>query len=268
MPLKTIGKGMSQQSSTGFGIDTDYTVATSLKFREIMAFSFDINDTQVLVTGLPRNDMLFEKGLGLNKFRLDESYSKVIIWMPTYRKSVIGDLRSDGNADGFGLKEMLFDNFDELNEMLKALNYLLIIKPHPMDELGKRNLPSSKNILPINDQVLSEYNIPLYYLLADSDVLITDYSSVYIDYLLTGNPIAFVCGDLNEYKNTRGFFFDNIQDYLPGEILETKEAFINYIKNLDEVNSKWHDKYLRVRNEFVANVDNKACERFCNYIWK
>lgn len=268
MPLKTIGKGMSQQSSTGFGIDTDYTVATSPKFKELMAFSFDIKYDQVLVTGLPRNDMLFEKGLGLNKLRLENSYSKVIIWMPTYRKSVVGDIRSDGNADGFGLKEMLFDNFDALNGILKDLNYLLIIKPHPMDELGKRDLPSSKNILPINDKILNEYNIVLYYLLADSDVLITDYSSVFVDYLLTGKPIAFACGDLNEYKNTRGFFFENLQDYMPGEMLSNREEFLDYIKNLDEINNKWQDKYIRIRNEFNTFADNKACERLCDSIWK
>ena len=267
MPLKTIGKGMRQQSSTGFGIDADITVATSELFQELIAYSFQINKTQVKITGLPRNDMLFDKGFGLANLNISANFNKVIMWMPTYRKSVVGDIRNDGNSDGFGLKDVLFNDFERLDDLLKRKNYLLLIKPHPMDELSKMELPSSEHIVCVNDEILNKYNVPLYFLLADTDALITDYSSVFIDYLLTGNPIAFACNDLKEYENTRGFYFENIQEKMPGQFLENKSQFFDYLERMDEFNSVWMDKYFEVRNGFNPLVDGKACERFCNTIW-
>lgn len=268
MPLKTIGRGMRQQSSTGFGIDTDLTIATSRLFRDVISFAFGVKKNQVKITGLPRNDLLLEKGHGLHKLGVINKYNKVIMWLPTYRKSVVGDIRCDGDANGLGLKEILLNDFDHLNSILKKNNYLLLIKPHPMDELSKKKLPSSENIITLNDRKLGKMNIPLYSLLADTSVLITDYSSVYIDYLITGNPIAFVFNDFNKYENSRGFVFKDVKSKLPGEIIENKQDFFNYIDNIDSFEGKWKEKYLRIRTEFNPLDDCMSCERVCNVIWK
>ena len=243
MPLKTIGNGLKQQSSTGFGIDADITFATSDVFRDIVAEAFGINNNAVYITGLPRNDLLLREGKGLSSMGIISKYKKVIMWMPTYRKSIVGDVRSDGDENGFGIKEILYDNFSLLNDILISEEYLLIVKPHPMDALANENLPSSDNVMIIRDYDLQCHDASLYSLLADSDLLITDYSSVFVDYLITGKPIAFACSDMKEYADTRGFFFDNVEDYMPGELLTTKDAFFDYLKDIESYAEKWEMKY-------------------------
>ena len=93
MPLKNIGlmdKNTINQKSS-------HTIASSLFYQQIMSQSLGLTLNQVLVVGQPRIDLLYQgvssvEKLGICMF----NYQKMILWTPTYRQSIVGDLRYDG----------------------------------------------------------------------------------------------------------------------------------------------------------------------------
>lgn len=261
MPFKKIGY-LLRPDEFDNNIKADITFATSLTFRKIMAECFNITQENVFVTGLPRNDYLLTNNNILSKFGIEKkSNTKIFVWLPTYRKSVIGDIRLDGVTNTFGIKEVFDAYFDKLDQLLKEKDIILIIKPHPMDELAKADFKTSNNILFIRNEMLSNKNVQLYELLASSDVLITDYSSVFIDYLVTGKPMAFVISDFNEYSKTRGFIFDPPLEFLPGEIISNNDELFQYIENYKEKNDKWNTKYKSVKEKFNICNGSHASEQ-------
>lgn len=267
MPFKTIGK-MIENNVTNDVIQADYTIATSELFRGLMARSIGIPEERVLVTGQPSNDSLFHGRDALKRLGIDKkSYSKVLIWMPTYRKSIVGAIHEDGAADGFGAASMLTEHFDKLDRVLREQGLLLLIKPHPMDSINNLNLPQSKNLRVIYNTELSRKGIVLYELLAETDSLLTDYSSVFIDYLITGKPMAFVFDDMESYSSSRGFNFDDPLDYLPGEKLTSADEFLNYLADLDNCDAAWAEKRREITELFCADTDDNSARRVCEAIF-
>ena len=72
----------------------------------------------------------------------------------------------------------------------------------------------------IDDQWISERGVTLYQLVGSTDLLISDVSSVVIDYLLLDQPILCVSTDFEAYKKNRGFYFEAIEEWLPGPVLQ------------------------------------------------
>lgn len=262
MPFKKIGKDVGHDN--GKQDKADCTIATGELFREIMAYSFDIDREKVLVSGQPCNDLLLKKGDFLAKLGIDrDAYRKVIMWMPTYRKSVVGDIRSDGNENGFGVCTVLQTKGAELNALLREKGYLLIVKPHPMDAVCQMELSGGDNVLILKNERLDEENLQLYEVLSECDVLLTDYSSVYIDYMITDRPIAFVCDDLEEYERTRGFSVENPREYMPGELISDTEGLFAYLSDMEETNGRWREKYGELRSLFHTFPDGESSARVC-----
>ena len=69
----------------------------------------------------------------------------------------------------------------------------------------------------------------LYHLLSQTDAMISDYSSVYGDYLLTDKPIGFAFNDLEEYKKSRYIPLSPLEDYMPGMRINTKTKEKKYV---------------------------------------
>ena len=69
-------------------------------------------------------------------------------------------------------------------------------------------------------------------ILNKADALISDYSSVAVDYLLLDRPIGFAVDDLDRYSKARGFIFDDVEEWLPGAILKNEEDIVEFIKDV------------------------------------
>lgn len=267
MPFKTIGRMIPGGSGTD-QIQGDFTISSSEEFQKIMAQSFGLPKEQVLITGQPCNDLLFRRGNVLQKLAIKrENYKKIIMWMPTYRKSVVGAIRRDGNISGFGVVSVLNEHFQELNRTLEQNGYLLLVKLHPMDAINTMKLPESDHVKVICNCDLEDKQIILYELLGESDVLMTDYSSVFIDYLILNRPVAFVFSDMDNYSKSRGFSFENPVDYLPGEKIADFSQMINYLENMDVINKMWDAQRENVSRIFNLYFDNKSAERVCRAIF-
>ena len=100
-----------------------------------------------------------------------------------------------------------------------------------------------------------------------SDILITDYSSVFFDYANLRRPILFYTYDLDKYENElRGFYID-IHSEVPGPLLRTTEEVIDALNNIDEIASQYSEKYDEFYDRFCSIEDGNASKRIFEKVW-
>jgi CDP-glycerol glycerophosphotransferase len=98
-------------------------------------------------------------------------------------------------------------------------------------------------------------------LLALTDVLVTDYSSLMFDFANTGRPMLFFTYDLDHYRdNLRGFYVDFEADS-PGPLLSTSAEVVDAIRNVDAVSTTFRARYERFAERFCDLDDGKATGR-------
>lgn len=244
--------------------DCDYFLATSKKMTNHAIEQFSIQDsTEIIYAGLPRTDYLKEKKEEIKKI-VDKDFNKIIIWMPTFRKAKNSD-RSDSDKEfklGIPLIQTEKD-FERINNELKKNNDLLILKIHGGQDKSVLKLKDMSNIKIITVDDEKRLKIHLYKLIACTDALLTDYSSVSFDYFLMNKPIGYIIDDIKEYK--LGFAFDSVYDYMPGSLINNTNDLIKFIKDVSagkDENKKQRNKVLKEINEY-QDFDNR--ERILNY---
>jgi len=109
-------------------------------------------------------------------------------------------------------------------------------------------------------------DIDIQHMLLDCDILLTDYSSVYFDFLLLDRPIIYLPYDFEEYKNARGFLYDDFDNITCGDKVFTQKEFIESIKNNIENPAKDHKLRAAVTQRFHQYNDGQARERLFNFI--
>lgn len=262
MPLKKIGNLENGKEKNKYNYFT-YLLSTSSFFDEIMMKSFNCEKENIIHVGEPRTDYFYKNEL---KSDLKNRYKKVIIWMPTFRTTKI--LKEINTSDSSNVLPLVHDINDLklINDFLISENSILLIKLHPIqaNEAIFSNMNNMSNIKLIDEKLLNNEEINLYELLTLTDILITDYSSVYFDYLLLNKPIIFTTEDLEDYKNRRGLNFENLEEIMPGEKVNTLNELINAIQKIlcDRDNFKNDRETLNIKlNEFsVSNNCEKICE--------
>jgi CDP-glycerol glycerophosphotransferase len=204
---------------------------------------FGIISDKVAVTGYPRNDILANHTKKLEstiKFKLKiENYQEVILYAPTFRD--------------YDYTIPLNEKFlKKLDSYLTKENKVLIYKPHPFTE--DIDLSNYKSIISV------KRNIDINDLLVIADILITDYSSVFYDYLLTMRPIIFFADDLEQYMEVRDFYYD-YRTFVPGPFVRTGYELIEKLKTIEEWNPIFEEKRRFVRDRFNKYSDGMATER-------
>lgn len=152
-----------------------------------------------VILGYPRNDYLLETDTQINFRDLFEDFdskNKTIFYIPTFKMGYANRVEGiSRNENFFGIYKLDIVTF---SKFLKENKYNLVLKLHPFEEeYYKDQIMNMKldNIFFLDTYTLKVNNTDLYKLLGESDMLITDYSSVYFDYLLTGKPILFINSD-------------------------------------------------------------------------
>lgn len=180
----------------------------------------------VLVCGNPRIDQYTRpasddalRTLGLDPTQL------LVLWAPTFRK-VRGDIAGTkwhDSTEAFPFRDLASAG-DALAAHTARLGIQIVVKPHPLDA-ASYELPG---VVAVTDEDLLEAGLGLYQLIARTDVLITDYSSIWTDFIVLDRPIAFFCPDLDDYAVGRGFF-PNFLEHLPGPLLRTPQELLDYL---------------------------------------
>lgn len=211
----------------------------------------------VLWIWVPRNDLLLHKNILdlIKNISVEEQiktwkndFKKVILLAPTFRET--------DSSDYFSQEET-----KKLNKTLSENNYLLIIKTHPNE---------TRNFLHTEYSHIKNVTQSLNYDATDFtpfvDVVMTDYSSIYIDFLLTWKPIAWYQKDLDEYINKERWLL-----YNPKEVtiknttaysFEELQSIINNLENKIE-DKKYDEEYTRLYNLFFEWLDRNisTCSR-------
>lgn len=203
-----------------------YVLATSDFLKPVFCSAFRTEN--VLVCGYPRNDSMLsaglrnlstakeEEALGQLRRKLEGGGLRMLYYMPTFRDSEV----------------RFFEvvNMEELNGFLESNKLLLCVKLHPKSKLGRRFAEIGGRNVSVVDADADPYLF-----IRESSLLVTDYSSIYFDYLISGKPIVFFAYDLEEYKNASREMYFEYGKYTPGKKAylweELKEAILDSLDN-------------------------------------
>lgn len=230
MPLKRIGA--LDKKRVDEICHSDLILSTSKFFSMVMSDAFCTHEKKILDIGLPRNDVLTGRlpidGSTTQSLLKSKLIQKFIMWLPTYRKSFIGDIRQDSKISSF-IDEWSPLFFQKANDSLRLNKTHLIVKIHPMDCMNISDMPSGySNILFLSAKDWGGLNVDLYDVLSLSSGLISDVSSVIIDYQLTGKPIALTGKSIEEYE--RGLIDGiSIEEDIRPITIRTSDDFQNFL---------------------------------------
>lgn len=220
--FKTIGKWSNINNGDEFFFT--YMFAPSELYVPIQASEYGCPESCIV----PYGDMFVDELLEAPRERtLYGDFDKLLVWAPTFRKS---DYLGYDDSEMENLVPMFCEeDYPSLNETLKKYNIKLIVKPHPMqDNIGSGQRHFSNLDIFTHEEFVAA-GLKLYPLLAQSDGLIGDYSSVSLQYMLMDRPMAFVVPDIEEYAQRRGFVFKDPENYMGGHIIKNKEEFYSFL---------------------------------------
>lgn len=240
--------------------DTTMTIATSRVHALHLGQTWGLRQGCIAVTGLPRNDVLVRCGSQRRGDHLKRlaGARPIVVWLPTYRIPVFGVEAVDG-LDSGNVFQLPDATLHSVNEIMQDLGLFLIVKPHPMATQARSEELS--NLAVLSEASLGAAGVSLYRLLADSSVLVTDYSSVWVDYLLLDRPMVFAIADIDEYMTTRGFYFSDIPDLVPGPVVHNLEGLKNALGALRDGQDPWAFKRSASRGYHHEYIDGASGRR-------
>lgn len=241
--------GMSRDEMTrSYDVDVakyDYMISPNSFTTDKYVSAFKVDQRKIREYGYPRNDYL----VNLNEdtiSQLKEKYNipagkKVLLYSPTWRDNHY-------NEKGYIFK--LECDFKKWKEQL-GQEYVVLFKPHYLisNKFDNTNL---EDFLYCIDE-----NVDINELYAISDLLVTDYSSVFFDYTILDRPVIFYMYDLENYRdNLRGFYLD-IYTELPGKIVEDEDSLLKLINSNDFYDK---EKMTSFRNRFHSLENGTAAK--------
>lgn len=260
IPMKRMGLQTSAWQKYGKRYQLQkysYMAACSPVEQVIHGAGFNIDMNHVWVSGLPRNDYLqtakkdealIEKHPYLNQ--------KVILYAPTWREET-------QSAEFFPFQDF---NAEQLDAFLEKEQAYILLRGHKEDikrddALSRFDVSKMKRVLKADQDLFPD----VYELLPYVDILLTDYSSIWIDYLLLDRPIVFIPYDLEDYKRTKGLFLDfekNTPGYKANSYKEFETQLETYL-NKPQEHAAWRKD---ICDMYHTHQDGNSSQRVCELI--
>lgn len=239
--------------SMAYEFNYDQVVSSSPCFTEILSSAFNISRDKILETGCPRNDAFFSMEFASINAEIKKNFKdcKLIYYLPTFRNK--------------GEKQSLLDleNYDEnkLQNFLEKENMILVTKAHFILKPQQESHSHNDRIFHLPDEDLVDIN----FLLKDADILITDYSSAYFDFLLTGRPIIFGAFDLKNYLSASRELYFEYKDIIAGPIVKNWDELYNVLISI--LDKPEYRLLIKEKNEFFNRYhDNNNSGRVYDHI--
>lgn len=235
-----------------FSENYTWILTTSRELVPVMAKSFQVSEDRLRVWGQPRNDCIFDppdrKQILEDVYPDLPEYKKVVLYAPTFRDY--------GNTRLFP-----FEDFDKkvFEDFLEQEKILLLLRLH-IKEAAAADAYVSSRIRRFGSEEAGDVTG----MLGMFDLLITDYSSIYIDYLLTDKPLMFLPYDRERYLDGRGMNFD-YDEVTPGPKPETMKEFMMEIKEFMNGEDSWKKERDRVNLKF-NEVKEPCSSNICNQV--
>ena len=223
-------------------------------------------EERAVITGYPRLDYFFQSNISerkkVNRRWHFDQYKRVIFWMPTFRKSNNETLSEDYIENQTGLPIFETKNsLQQFSRFLKARNVLLVFKLHHLQAELPVFQTHFDNILLVRDEDLLDMGVQLYQFISMADAMISDYSSISIDFMLKDKPIIFTLDDYKEYDKSRGLFPKNAIDYMKGyHVYNQKELEESIAEIIDGVD-KYKEERHAVLKDYHKFTDGNSARR-------
>lgn len=226
----------------------DYLVSPNSYSTNIFKGAFQFSG-EIIESGYPRNDALNKKLISredlLKSLNLPLD-KKIILYAPTWRDNQYhakGEYKFNLELDLKALEQELGDN------------YIVLLRTHYLiaDQIDIENYSGFVYDFSTHNDISDLYLV--------SDILITDYSSVFFDYAVLRRPILFFVYDIKEYRDDiRGFYFD-LEKYAPGPLLENNEQLLSALKRLNVDTFEPGPKYEDFIRTYCSLEDGNAAKR-------
>ncbi|PWB85185.1 putative CDP-glycerol:glycerophosphate glycerophosphotransferase [Methanobrevibacter woesei] len=229
---------------------TDYLFITSENIKGFYRDAFRIDENKIKSFGIPRTDYYFEdKDIKKLRENFDERYpiaknKKILLYAPTFR-----DNEEDNNVFNYL-------NLEKFNNDLSE-EYVLALRLHPkINQFFKGDIDTKADFIDVSGYKNEQE------LMLISDLLITDYSSIMIEFALLNKPIIFFTYDYDRYlTKDRGFYYD-FESNVPGDIVKTDDELIKLIKE-GSYNTEKHNSFLKMQFDYL---DGNSSKRIVDFI--
>ncbi|MBS4218976.1 CDP-glycerol glycerophosphotransferase family protein [Bacillus sp. FJAT-49711] len=240
-------------------LSTDYILSPNSHTTNIYKNSYKLDGIYsgtIIEEGYPRIDLTLNtnpedmiRRLRSYSLELDDQ-KDTILYAPTWKGTNVAKVNNDVHhiiADMNDLQQKIGDKY---NVLVKVHPYLFKEAAHHPD-LQTRLVP---DFIDTNE------------LLSTIDLLITDYSSIFFDFLVTNKPILFYAWDLDVYNEQRGQYLKN--EELPGPLLFNANELVEAIRNIEKVEAGYREKYDTMKKRFTNHDDGNVTERIVDFIFK
>lgn len=234
------------------------SIASSDRTAAMVESALRIPSKHIWVSGNPRNDYQISVAdfEGDKKIYLEMLQScgekKIIYFVPTFR-----------SKEDFNFFSFRFDP-GKLDDLLQKINAVMVFRFHPFDKAR-----IEKEFGGINSQNLifdKHFDVDPYYLLAKSELLITDYSSIFADFLIFDRPMIFANFDHEAYVAERSLY-RNYDEITPGEKVGDWPSILNEIeKYFVDGEDLYKNERALLREQLFKYCDSKNCKRLVNEI--
>lgn len=244
----------------------DKVTSYGVVYNTLMGACFGLSRNKFEITGMPRNDVLLlsdgKKKLE-NKFEFTKG-KKIILYMPTFRETAYGE--KNGSTSGYFFEFNDF-NIKDIDNFCNQNNIVILIKIHPFDyKLLDNVILNSKSIKLISDE---DFNGSDFYEFVNAtDILMTDYSSIYFDFLLLDRPIIFTNVDATDYEQNRGFLLEPIDFWRPGETINSTKEFMCVVKNILSGKDNYSEKRNQICDIVHKHKDANSSKRLLEMLLK
>jgi len=261
-PLKTLGKdirgtpGQHRNMARNFFL-SDYFVNPNPFTADVLVRANDLGRLYtglIVLEGYPRNDLLINADPNKVRHFLFEHCQvppgpKIILYAPTWR----GEIGKPEDTS-----EEIYGHIKTMRRLVPE-GYILLLKVHGLTYRYVKEDSTLHDVICIPDWVETNE------LLSVVDVLVTDYSSIFFDFLCTGRPIVFFCHDREMYDHNRGLYLR--LDDLPGPVVESAEEVMECIRDIDRVRDQYKERLEQFRQTYCGKDDGKATERILQMVF-
>ncbi|MFX1444112.1 MAG: CDP-glycerol glycerophosphotransferase family protein [Promethearchaeota archaeon] len=231
----------------------DYIVALSgaQKPLKILADAFRYPLKKIIPTGYPRNDLFFSKETNLRekfrkKYNVPDTVDRIILYAPTFRRNYTAK---------FPLSN---EDLITLNRLMGDTNSTFLLKAHISERIIAFKEYGNIRIMDVESDTQE--------LLYITDILITDYSSIYHDFLLLDRPMILFPYDYNEYIKEWGIYYNSLEEIAPGPVVYTATELIETIKKIKEIDKDYKVKRIELRDYFNAHLDGNSAKRLLKFL--
>lgn len=209
---------------------------------------------ELLNEPLPRTDLLVNttRQEALNKLKTAGIYTdkKIVVYAPTWKGKLYNQLDYDLDELKNAVK-LLKDRIDTSKyEVFLRVHYFVYNEVAKDEELRKISIP---------------FTVDTDEMLAATDILISDYSSIFFDFLSTRRPILFYVPDIDDYTENRGLYIP--MEKMPGPAHRTLDGIAESINHIDEVQKEYRDRYEAMRAWCSSKEDGHAADRIIDAVF-